>query len=86
MKKRKSYPATIKFVDCGPRGFNDKPLTLRISKSPMVGDIIIQMKVDDLLHNQECWIPLHEKQIITLQKWLVRWRKSHEYNWGPIEK
>lgn len=77
-KKRAKYPRTIRF--------NDGKSYAAFEKGCLVGHIVIRAGMRDEygLNTMKCHIDIDERQIVKLQNWLARWRKSHEINNGPI--
>jgi hypothetical protein len=77
-KNRARYPRAIRF--------KDDQSYVAFEKGCLVGHIDIRAGLRDKygLKAMKLRVDLDEKQVVKLQSWLARWRKSHEANNGPI--
>ena len=78
-KRKAKYP--------GPLIFTDGAVTFTISKGACVGTLDFEMEMGNGYSNEvKLKAGIYSRQFLQLQDWIDRWRKSHEYNWGPIQK
>lgn len=77
-RKVAKYPRTIRFKDDNNY--------VAFEKGYLVGHIDIKAGMRDKygFNTVKLRVDIDERQVVKLQNWFARWRKSHEINNGPI--